>query len=214
MIRDQWMRESLRDMGNQDAGAGFLAHLFVNGLYWGLHNVAERQDNAHYANYDGGDSDLIDARNGGTFVEGNSTAWNAMRSVVNTRNWKNIQQVLDVDNYIDFQIIQIFGGNQDLKFDGNWRAAGGGPYSTPTEMRPWKLYSWDGERVLENPSSNSNPRDIVRIQSSLQAIPEYRQRFADRAHMHLTGEGALTPEKTRARWEKYAAPIDLSLIHI
>ena len=123
MIRDQWMRESLRDMGNQDAGAGFLAHLFVNGLYWGLHNVAERQDNAHYANYDGGDSDLIDARNGGTFVEGNSTAWNAMRSVVNTRNWKNIQQVLDVDNYIDFQIIQIFGGNQDLKFDGNLRAA-------------------------------------------------------------------------------------------
>ncbi|MDB4788770.1 lamin tail domain-containing protein [Akkermansiaceae bacterium] len=212
MIRDQWMRESLRDMGNQDAGAGFLAHLFVNGLYWGLHNVAERQDNAHYANYDGGDSDLIDARNGGTFVEGNSTAWNAMRSVVNTRNWKNIQQVLDVDNYIDFQIIQIFGGNQDLKFDGNWRAAGGGPYSTPTEMRPWKLYSWDGERVLENPSSNSNPRDIVRIQSSLQAIPEYRQRFADRAHMHLTGDGALTPEKTRARWEKYAATIDKAVI--
>ena len=74
MIRDQWMRESLRDMGNQDAGAGFLAHLFVNGLYWGLHNVAERQDNAHYANYDGGDSDLIDARNGGTFVEGNSNS--------------------------------------------------------------------------------------------------------------------------------------------
>lgn len=212
MIRDQWMRESLRDMGNQDAGAGFLAHLFVNGLYWGLHNVAERQDNAHYANYDGGDSDLIDARNGGTFVEGNSTAWNAMRSVVNTRNWKNIQQVLDVDNYIDFQIIQIFGGNQDLKFDGNWRAAGGGPYSTPTEMRPWKLYSWDGERVLENPSTNSNPRDIVGIQSSLRTIPEYRQRFADRAHMHLTGDGALTPAKTRARWEKYATTIDKAVI--
>ena len=212
MIRDQWMRESLRDMGNQDAGAGFLAHLFVNGLYWGLHNVAERQDNAHYANYDGGDSDLIDARNGGTFVEGNSNSWNAMRSVVNTRNWKNIQQVLDVDNYIDFQIIQIFGGNQDLKFDGNWRAAGGGPYSTPTEMRPWKLYSWDGERVLENPSTNSNPRDIVGIQSSLRTIPEYRQRFADRAFMHLTGDGALTPSKTRARWEKYARTIDKAVI--
>ncbi len=218
MIRDQWMRESLRDMGNEDAGAGFLAHVFVNGLYWGLHNVAERQDNAHYANYEGGDSDLIDARNGNTFVEGNATAWNAMRSVVNSRNWEDIQQVLDVDNYIDFRIIQRFGGNQDLKTDGNWRAAGGGPFSTPTEMKPWKLFSWDGERVLESPTSStflngsSVPVDPMNIRTILESIPEYRQRFADRAHMHLTGEGALTPAKTRARWEKYANAIDKAII--
>lgn len=212
MIRDQWMRESLRDMGNEDSGAGFLAHVFVNGLYWGLHNVAERQDNVHYANYDGGDSDLIDARNGSSLIEGTAAAWNSMRSVVSSRNWGNIQQVLDVDNYIDFQIIQRFGGNRDLKTDGNWRASGGGPFSTPTEMRPWKLYSWDGERVLENQNETAVPLDPMGIRSSLEAIPEYRQRFADRAYMHLTGDGALTPAKTRARWEKYAETIDKAVI--
>ena len=212
MIRDQWMRESLRDMGNEDAGAGFLAHLFVNGLYWGLHNVAERQDNAHYANYDGGDSDLIDARNGASFVEGDVTAWNSMRTVVSSRNWEDIQEVLDVDNYIDFQIIQRFGGNQDLKTDGNWRAAGGGPFTTPTDMRPWKLYSWDGERVLESVTESAVPLDPMGIRGTLEAIPEYRQRFADRAHMHLTGDGALTPAKTQARWEKFAAAIDKAII--
>ena len=212
MIRDQWMRESLRDMGNEDAGAGFLAHVFVNGLYWGLHNIAERQDNVHYANYDGGDSDQIDARNGASYVSGNATAWNAMRSTVATRNWEDIQEVVDIDSYIDYQIIQRYGGNKDLKVDGNWRAAGGGPFSTPTDMRPWKLYSWDGERVLESQSESAVPRDPMNIRGTLESIPEYRQRYSDRAYMHLTGNGALTPANTRARWNKYASAVDKAII--
>jgi len=212
MIRDQWMRESMLEMGSEDAGRGFLAHVFINGLYWGLHNVAERQDNAHYAAYNGGDSDLIDALNGTTFVEGNATAWNAMKSVVNTKNWANIQQVLDVDAYIDFQILQRYGANQDLKVDGNWRAAGGGPFTTPTEMRPWKLYSWDGERVLENQNATNVPLDPMGIRGVLETMPEYRLRVSDRAQFHLTGDGALTPSRCQARWAKYAVSLDKAMI--
>ncbi|MFT7303735.1 MAG: hypothetical protein ACI8UZ_002578 [Akkermansiaceae bacterium] len=212
MIRDQWMRESMRDMSHQDAGAGFLAHVFINGLYWGLHNIAERQDNVHYAEYNGGESDLIDAKNGTKYVEGNSTAWNAMRSTVQAGNWDDIQQVLDIDTYIDYHLLQRFGANQDLKVEGNWRAAGGGPFTTATEMRPWKLFSWDGERVLESPTATNLPLDPMSIRNNLQALPEYRQRFADRAQMHLTGNGALTPAACEARWEKYASAIDKAII--
>ena len=212
MIRDQWMRESLFEMGNEDAGAGFLAHVYVNGLYWGVHNICERQDNVHYANYNGGESDLIDARNGANFVNGNSTAWNAMQQVVSTRDWEDIQQVIDLDSYVDFQIIQRFGGNKDLKVDGNWRAAGGGPFDDPTEMRPWKLYSWDGERVLENVSDTAVPLDPMNVRGTLETMPEYRQRFADRAYQHLTGDGALTPDQCQARWEKHASAIDKAVI--
>lgn len=212
MIRDQWMRESMKDMGHPDAGEGFLAHVFINGLYWGLHNVAERQDNTHYAQYNGGDDDFIDARNGTTFVNGTSTSWNQMRSTVAAGNWEDIQQVLDVDTYIDYHLLQRFGANQDLKTSGNWRAAGGGPFTNPTDMRPWKLFSWDGERVLESPTATNVPLDPMSIRSSLEALPEYRQRFADRAHMHLTEDGALTPAKVEARWMKYANAIDRAII--
>lgn len=212
MIRDQWMRESIRDMGHKDAGDGFLVHVFINGLYFGVHNLAERQDNVHYAEYNGGDSDLIDALNGTTVVEGNTVALNAMKNVVGTRNWDDIQEVLDVDTYIDFQIIQRFGANQDLKTNGNWRAAGGGPFDTPTDMRPWKLFSWDGERVLENPGATNVPLDPFGIRNTLESMPEYRQRFSDRAHMHLTGDGALTPANSHARWVKYAETIDRAII--
>jgi len=216
MIRDQWMRESLRDMGHKDAGEGFLAHVFVNGLYWGLHNITERQDNIHYANYNGGDEDTIDARNGATIVNGNTTSWNTLKSIAATRNWENIQKVLDVDAYIDFHIIQRYGGNADLKVNannaGNWRAAGGRTGATNTEMEPWKLYSWDGERVLESQSTTTVPGDPMGIRGSLEQIDEYRIRYADRARMHLTGDGALTPAKTAARWMKHANAIDKAII--
>ncbi|MGC6582254.1 MAG: lamin tail domain-containing protein [Akkermansiaceae bacterium] len=212
MIRDQWMRESMKDMGHPDAGEGFLAHVFINGLYWGLHNIAERQDNTHYAEYNGDNRDLIDARNGATFVNGTTTSWNQMRTTVAAGNWDDIQQVLDVDTYIDYHLLQRFGANQDLKTDGNWRAAGGGPFTNPTDMRPWKLFSWDGERVLELPTATNVPLDPMNIRPSLEALPEYRQRFSDRARMHLTGDGALTPAKCEARWMKYANNIDRAII--
>ncbi len=212
MIRDQWMRESMFDMGHPEAGAGFHVHLFINGLYWGVHNLAERQDNSHYAEYEGGDGDILDARNGIKYVQGNATSWNAMRSTVATKNWDDIQQVLDVDTYIDFQLLQRFAANQDLKTDGNWRAAGGGPFTNATDMRPWKLYSWDGERILEDVNASDVPLDPMNIRSTLESMPEYLQRFSDRARMHLTGDGALTPTACRARWEKYALILDKAII--
>jgi len=40
-IRDQWMRDTLIDMGHIDAGQGFFVHLYLNGIYWGLYNLHE-----------------------------------------------------------------------------------------------------------------------------------------------------------------------------
>lgn len=212
LIRDQWMRESMRDMGSEDAGAGFFAHVFVNGLYFGIHNVAERQDNTHYAEYNGGDEDLIDARNGSKFVEGDDVAFNAMVQVVESGDWQAIQQVLDVDTYIDYQILQRYGANQDLKASGNWRGAGGGPFTTPTEMRPWKIFSWDGERVLEDVGSTFVPIDPFGIRDEISQLPQFRQRFAERARLHFSDGGALTPAAARARWEKYANQLDRAIL--
>ena len=206
MIRDQWMRDSMREMGNNDAGYGLFAHVFINGLYFGVHNVTERQDNTHYANYNGGDAELIDARNGANFVNGDQSSFDAMRATVMGGDWAAIQQVLDVDNYIDFQILQRFAGNDDLKVDGNWRAAGGGP-----NQLPWRLYSWDGERVLESFQDNIVPLDPFDIRDTLENIPEYQQRYTDRAHLHLTSDGALTPEKCESRWLRHASALNLAV---
>ncbi len=209
MIRDQWMRDSQIAMGHEDAGRGTYIHLYINGLYWGVSVVQERQAAAHYASWFGGGEDDYDARNGSAYVNGNSTAWNAMVGVVRSGNWTATQKVLDVDHYIDWTILQYYGGNSDLKTSGNWRAAGGGSSSAP-----WRFYSWDAEHVLESPSMGS-PRpssDPPGLRRYLVGNQEFVVRFGDRLHRHFFDGGALTPESVVDRYAARAAELDLAIV--
>ncbi|MGC6466692.1 MAG: lamin tail domain-containing protein [Akkermansiaceae bacterium] len=218
MIRDQWMRQSMLDMGNPAAGHGFMVHLFINGLYWGVHNICERPEASHYAAHNGGDEEVLDARNAGSTIDGTTAAYDAMKSLISATGtpdyWQKVQGVLDIDHYIDYQIINRYGGNGDLSAGNNWRSAGGGPFPAgqPELMAPWQIYSWDGERTLENPSSSSTPTDPVGVRGTLESNAEYRARFADRVNMHFSEGGALTPEATAARWMKYANNLDRAII--
>ena len=101
--------------------AGGRTHtLYLNGLYWGVYNVHERPDAAHYAEYHGGSADDYDARNGTTVTDGTATSYNRMRSTVSNGDWQAVQAVLDIDNFIDWTIVQAYGGNEDIKLNGNW----------------------------------------------------------------------------------------------
>jgi len=214
MIRDQWMRQTMLDMGNPSAGHGFMSHVFINGLYWGVHNLSERADASHYAEYNGGDDDLLDATNGGTFTNGNSIAFNQVDNVINTGDWDAIQEVLNVDQYIDYQLINRYGSNQDLKVDGNWRSAGGGPFPSgmPEAMAAWEVYSWDGERTLEGTNDPLVPLDPLNLRGLLENNADYRIRLADRVQKHFHGNGALTPAQAEARWMRYADDLDRAII--
>ncbi len=166
MIRDQWMRDSMLDMGNPAAGHGFMVHIFINGLYWGVHNLCERQDASHYAAYNGGDEDLLDARNGGQYDRRRRDRLERDdRRSSPAATGRKIQQVLDIDNYIDYQIINRYGGNADLKSQrqlarGRRRPV---PAGQPEQMAPWQLYSWDGERILEGQTATTSPLDPMGI---------------------------------------------------
>ena len=208
-IRDQWMRDSLIDMGQVDAGQGIYVHLYLNGIYWGLYNLQERPVASHYAAYHGGEKDSLDAINGGRATDGTTTEWNHLRSVVISRDWEEICRLIDMDNFIDWTLLNLFAGNVDLKDNGNWRAAGGG-----LEQRPWRFYSWDGEHVLESLSQTGTrpSSDPTNLLSYLDDIEEFRIRFRDRVHKHLFNDGALTVEMNRQRWIRRADEIDLAVI--
>ncbi len=101
------MRDCLTEMGHRDAGQGFFVHLYLNGIYWGLYNLHERPIASHYAAYNGGDEESIDAINGdpqrgGRVSDGTVNEWAQLKSVVAGRNWERICELLDVDNFIDW----------------------------------------------------------------------------------------------------------------
>ena len=52
-LRDTWLRDALNDLGHPNAHGRFV-HLFINNLYWGLYNIAERPTASFFADYFGG----------------------------------------------------------------------------------------------------------------------------------------------------------------
>ncbi|MCK4292749.1 MAG: chitobiase/beta-hexosaminidase C-terminal domain-containing protein, partial [Planctomycetes bacterium] len=218
MIRDQWMRDSLLDMGEPGGGYGTYVHLYLNGFYWGAYNVHERPDAEHYASHYGGDDDQLDALNAGSAVDGSTSSWNSLQNLIanavtggiSLAEYDQIKQKLDVVNLADYMIINHYGANKDWD-DHNWRAAGGG-----LDDMPWRIFSWDAERVLEkvdaSKTGQNSSGDPSRLFNNLLNSAEFKMLLADRAHKHLFNDGALTAQETAARWMKRAAELDLAII--
>ncbi len=218
MIRDQWARDCLIAMGDTSACYGTYVHLYINGIYWGLYNVHERPEASHHAAHHGGDSDRLDALNSGSAVDGNTSSWASLHSLVanatsggiSLAEFRQIEKKLDVVNLIDYMIVNHYGANHDWDHH-NWRAAGGGVFDAP-----WRIYSWDAERILESVSADetgtNNSGKPSRLFHYLRQSEEFRMLFADRLHKHFYNDGVMTPENTAARWMDRAEQIDLAII--
>jgi hypothetical protein len=217
-VRDQWMRDSLLEMGQADAGRGIYVHLYLNGIYWGLYNLHEQLDAGHYARYNGGDPERIDTLDGdptctgsepGRLANGTIDTWLELQGIVASRDWDRICSVLDVDSFIDWSILNALAGAMDIQPGSHWRAAGGGP-----DRRSWRFYTWDAERVLEITGQNGTrpSSDPTGLFDFLDDIQEFRGRFGDRVHRHLFHKGALTAERSAQRWLRRAGEIEPAII--
>ena len=73
-IRDQWVNDTYRAMGHPAPHTDY-AHVYVNGIYWGLYNPKERPKSDFMASYFGGDEHQYDVLNAGSLLDGNTDAW-------------------------------------------------------------------------------------------------------------------------------------------
>jgi hypothetical protein len=136
-LRDQWSRDTQLAMG-QPGERGDMYHLYINGEYWGLYNTDERPEASYGATYFGGskedyDTVKVDTSAGYTIfaTDGNMDAWTRLweaatngftadanyfkiqgLNVDGTRN-PAYENLLDVDNLIDYMLVIFFTGNLD-----------------------------------------------------------------------------------------------------
>ncbi|MCA9240577.1 MAG: CotH kinase family protein, partial [Planctomycetales bacterium] len=222
--RDAFASRTLLDMG-QVSPHGNRMHLYINGVYWGVYNPNERPDASFAAMYYGGDKDNWDAINDGAATDGNLDTWNTMISLAQatasgstaTRaaayqrlqgnnpdgtNNPAYEDYLDINNYIDYLLVNFFGGNVDWPHR-NWYAARErGPDSTG-----FKFHSWDAESTMNLFGSNINTNrlnesvEAAQPYSYLKNNADFRLEFADHAHRALFNNGALTPEQAILRYE-------------
>ncbi len=109
------------------------AIVLINGEYWGIHNIRERFDEYYIKNAYGVDKDdvVILENNGSVDVgeKGDEKPYHDLVAYLNSHdmsvdeNYRHIQTLMDVDNFIEYQIAQIYFSNTDwpgnnLKF---WR---------------------------------------------------------------------------------------------
>jgi hypothetical protein len=196
-VRDQFVSDLMLAMNNASFHGKFY-NLYLNGIYWGIHYVHERPDDDFAASYFGGDNtdyDVIRNTTSGTqIVAGDLTAWNAALALANSglannTQYEQLQQYVDVDNLIDYMIVNHWADNTDWP-QHNWyvirqRAAGAG----------FKFIVWDAEITLLNAADNiitgNSSGSPAQIYNALIGNAEFRLRFADHLQKILSPGGAL-----------------------
>ena len=133
--------------------------------------------------------------------------------------------LLDIDNLIDYMLIVFFNGDRDApisNFLGNNRPNNWFGIRNRKGDQGFSFFVHDAEHTMSRGMTDrtgpypagdqfqySNPQWI---HQELMAHPDYRMRFADRAHHYLIGDGLLTPDRAIERLEFRAQQIDMAII--
>lgn len=93
---------------------------YLNGEYWGMANIRERYDKHYIKRYYGIDENELDFLDRNADVkEGSNTHFLNMRSFISSNdmsdnaNFNQVQELMDVENYADYVIGNIFVRNTD-----------------------------------------------------------------------------------------------------
>ncbi|MCB9549275.1 MAG: CotH kinase family protein [Myxococcales bacterium] len=209
-IRDAFARATRRAMGGE-ASRGRFAHLYLNGIYWGVYEIVERPDAAYSATHFGGERDDWDAINSGTAVDGDLAAWNALIAALNAgvaaddayravTGQADASQLIDPVDYADYMLTNLFVGNTDWPQKNYYlsrdRARGVG----------FRFSMWDAEWSMGIRSELDTNRVGVNVGvaqpwPALRQNAEFRLLVADRAHRHLFGGGALFVDPDAPAWD-------------
>lgn len=230
-LQDPWAKTTQMAMGKTSGHQRFV-HLYINGLYWGLYNVAEEYTNDFMESYmkgDEADFDIIKEKQ--EAVSGNIVAFNDLNDqmnsdLANNSAYQKLQgnnpdgtvnttyaNLLDVDNYIDYMLLNYYIGNLDWNKN-NWTMA----RNRVSNKAGFRFLCWDAETTMTDintdlvsaSADDKNPAAFIKY---LIENNDFKVLMADRVQKHLINEGgALTPSVASERYVELANIIDKPII--
>ena len=221
-LRAQYIRDQLvGDLQNAAGGIaprGNYAHLYLNGLYWGMYWLHEFVDEEFVVAYRGGkksDYDILRHRSNNV-VAGNNKSYENLLSAIGAdlsieENYKAVLRLLDLDQFIDYMLINFYAGNADWAYQ-NWNAS----YNRVDPEKLWVFHNWDAEKtfqqVTDDVTGANDQGSPTQIHQRLRANSEYRLKFADRAHYLMFNDGVLTPGMASSIYELRYTEIDRAIV--
>jgi hypothetical protein len=136
-FRDAFITSLGKEMG-LDVQAYRPSHVYLNGRYWGILNIREKFTIHYIEQHFGVNKDSIDLmEHAHRVMAGTRNHYMKMQAYMRKNNLKEkrhfdkVAGMMDIENFMEYQIIQIFSDNQDaggnIKFwrpqtpDGRWR---------------------------------------------------------------------------------------------
>ncbi|MDX1430058.1 MAG: CotH kinase family protein, partial [Rhodothermales bacterium] len=203
MFRDGMIQTVIESGMDLETQAYRPAVVFLNGEYWGIHNLREKQNEHYLADHFGVDPDAVEILEGDKAdVLGQSSHYDAMMNYMLSSDMtkrETLEQIdiwMDVDNYIDYLIAEIYSANADwpgnnLKF---WR-----PTTSGGRWR-WMIFDMDfgfGGNANGRYTSNTlalatdpngsdwpNPPWSTLLLRTLLESPYFRDEFIQRFAVH------------------------------
>ncbi len=213
-LRDVWMKRSFAEMG-QPSSHGRFVHLYVNGLYFGLHDLTERLEDDFFADHLGGEEEHWEVN---ADFAGGTPRWTQMMALAQSADiaspagYAAIQAYLDLENFADYMLLHFYADAEDWPHKNGYAAA-----NAASGDGKFRFFVWDQEIALDKFSwnrYNSNPgsHSPGTLFQRLRLNPEFRLLFADRVQRHFINPGALSLDGSRNRYLDLASRIDKAIV--
>ena len=209
--RDVWARRMQRKMGHTSVNALYV-HLFLNGMYWGLYNIAELVDGQFGKDHLGGKKSDIDVikieEDGGNHIEaaeGTLDAWEEMletaADAADAQSYAKLDTLLDIDAFIDYMLINQYAGNTDWDHH-NWYAL----RRRGQDSQGFRFLCWDTEIIFENVDENLSAGSKHKgapttIFQGLLKNNDFAARYRARAKELLADDGLLGETSVVEVWD-------------
>ncbi|MBN1844442.1 MAG: lamin tail domain-containing protein [Sedimentisphaerales bacterium] len=208
-IRDVWIKDSLFDMG-QPSSHGNFVHLYVDGLYFGVHNLTERLRGEFFADHLGGEP--ADWEINEDFATPGAR-WNAMMAIdpSTLAGYEQIREYLDVENFADYMLLHFYADAEDWPVHNGYAAA-----NAKSHDGKFRFFVWDQEIILDYHGRGASRIDSTggagSVFQKMRTSAEFRLLFADRVYKHLFNGGALNVAHSRNRYLSIANGIDKAIV--
>ncbi len=218
MFRDAMIHTLISKNFSIDTQAYRPCIMFLNGAFWGIHNIREKYNEYYLASHHNVDADQLDivfnnllkGVNSIEVLAGDAEKYNELIQFIQRRdgsaasNYDALHQLLDVDNFIDYCIAEMYSANAAWRHNRKlWRP------KTPQGRFQWIFYDLDRGYKLWDRNTLEDMFYSDPVFKWLSDNETFRNDFIGRYASHINI--SLTPELTLRHIDSLKSSIEAEI---